>query len=253
MVWGMSPPATPAAPPIPPHMPLAGPVTPEPGVPGGPDDPRVQSRGEEWANILTHGAGLLLAVAGAAVAVTAASLTGSAVRIVTVSIFVTTLIMVYLASTGFHMTRDVARRGKWRLFDHLSIYCLIAGSYSPVLLVSIGGAWGWSLFCVVWTLAATGIVAKTLLVGKFDRFERIDTFLYLAMGWLVVVAIVPLWAALSLPAIGLLALGGVFYSGGCVFFLWDQLPYNHSIWHLFVLGGSVCHYLMILHFVVPLA
>ena len=234
-------------------MPLAEPVNHIPGAPGSPDDPRVQSRGEEIANILTHGAGLLLALTGAAVGITAAAYTGRPTRIVTVSIFVTTLIMVYLASTGFHLTRDPARRQKWRLFDHLSIYCLIAGSYSPVLLVSIGGAWGWSLFCVVWSLAAIGIVTKTLIVGSYDRFEKIDTYLYLAMGWLVLIAIVPLWAALSLPAIGLLALGGVFYSGGCVFFLWEKLPYNHSIWHLFVLGGSVCHFLMIFLFVIPLA
>ena len=217
------------------------------------DDPRVQSRGEELANVLTHGGGLLLAVAGAAVACTAAALTGSAMRIVAVSIFVAALCGVYLTSTAFHLARRPAVRGRWRLLDHAAIYTLIAGTYTPVVLVSLGGAWGWSLFGVVWGLAILGVTVKIFLVGKYDRFERIDTYLYLAMGWLVMVAIVPLWAALPLPAIGLLALGGLFYSGGCVFFLWDRLPYNHAIWHLFVLAGSVCHFFMVLRYVVPLA
>ena len=213
---------------------------------------REHSESEEWANAITHGLGLLLSLVGGVVGIVAAATTGSPTRVVTVSIFALSLVLLYLASTGFHLSRHPARRLKWRLFDHAAIYALIAGSYTPVLLVSLGGAWGWTLFGIVWTMALVGIAFKTVLIGRYDRFERIDTLLYLAMGWLVLVAIVPLWAALSGPAILLLVLGGLCYSGGCVFFLWDSLPFNHSIWHLFVMAGSAFHYFAVVLHVVPL-
>ena len=211
-----------------------------------------QTWGEEAANVATHGLGLIFAVIGVVVGCLVAEAAGGVTRVVTVVVFTGALVLTYLASTGFHLAARRASRQRWRLLDHASIYVLIAGTYTPVLLVAVGGAWGWSLFGVAWAMAAAGVLMKIVLVGRYDKFERLDTLLYLAMGWLCLAGAVPIWNGLSAAALGWLFAGGMFYSVGCVFFLWDRLPYNHAIWHGFVLAGSACHYLSIVGHVVPI-
>ncbi len=217
--------------------------------------PAPVDRPEELANLLTHGVGVLLAVAGTVLAVVAAVATRSPIAIVSAALYGGALILVYGASTGFHeakfFNRPAPLRERWRLLDHAAIYVLIAATYTPVMLVSVGGAWGWSIVAIVWSLAVVGVGMKVVLVGRYDHFERIDTMLYLAMGWLSLVAVVPLWMNLSGAAFAWLVAGGIFYSGGCVFFLWDKLRFNHAIWHLFVLAGSACHWMTIVANVLP--
>ena len=207
---------------------------------------------EEWANALTHGMGLLLAIAGGVVACVQAVWSGSPLRIVTISVFVATLILVYLASTVFHSVADPIRKRRWRTVDHCCIYGLIAGTYTPVVLVGLGGAWGWSLFGTIWGLAIAGVVMKLWIPAeRTNRFERFDTLLYLAMAWIALVAIVPICMSFSTAALTWMVLGGVLYSAGCIFFLWESLPFNHAIWHGFVLGGSACHFFLVLLHVLP--
>lgn len=208
---------------------------------------------EEIANVATHGLGLLLAIAAAAIGCVVAVETGSLLRVVTVAIFTAALVLTYFASTGFHFFGRSPRRHRWRLLDHASIYTLIAATYTPIMLVAVGGTWGWSIVTLVWLMAIVGVTLKVVTIGRYDRFEKIDTGLYLAMGWMSLVAIVPIWMNLSATALTWLFIGGLAYSGGCIFFLWDRLPYNHAIWHLFVLLGSLCHYVVIVGHVVPSA
>lgn len=218
-----------------------------------PYDTNPNTRREEWANVATHGLGLLLALAAAAIGCLAAVETGSLLRVVTVAIFTAALVLMYFASTGFHLAGRSRLRHHWRLLDHVSIYTLIAGTYTPIMLVAVGGVWGWTIVTLVWLMAIVGVTLKILTIGRYDRFEKIDTGLYLAMGWMCIVAIGPIWASLSATALFWLFIGGVAYSGGCIFFLWDRLPYNHAIWHLFVLLGSLCHYIVIVGHVIPAA
>jgi hemolysin III len=211
----------------------------------------LQTAREERANVWTHGIGLALAAAGSVVGLIVAAGTGSVTAIVTTLVFGVTLVLMFFASTGFHLAAWHRHRNRWRLLDHASIYLLIAGTYTPVMLLAVGGAWGWSIVGIVWGLAVVGVSAKLLLVGRFDAFDRIDTAAYLAMGWLCVVALVPIYTGLSTHAFVLLAMGGLAYSAGCIFFVWERLPFNHAIWHGFVLAGAVCHYSMIVGHVVP--
>lgn len=207
---------------------------------------------EELANVLTHGFGLLLAVLGTIIALAAVLATGSPVRIVTVSIFCLTLIGVYLASTAFHMTRCPVKKPRWRIVDHVMIYALIAGSYTPVALLGLGGAWGWFLVVAIWTLAIAGTAMKLLAPRKLFTQDWLDTAIYLAMGWLGVIAVVPIVTTFSAAELTWLVLGGAFYSLGCIFFLWESLRFNHAIWHGFVLAGSTCHFFLIVLYMVPL-
>ena len=193
---------------------------------------------EEWWNAFTHGCGAVLGAAAAAALITAAALGGDPWRIVSVAIFGATLILLYLASTLYHATRTPARKARLRILDHASIYLLIAGTYTPFTLLPLRGGWGWSLFGVVWGLAVVGVVAKLFWTG---RFERLSTFVYLAMGWVVLVAIVPLVERLDLSTLAWLFAGGVAYTAGTAFYVTERIPYAHAIWHLFVIGGSVCH------------
>jgi hemolysin III len=209
-----------------------------------------QTHAEEWANVLTHGIGLLLAIGAALTGLIVAAAYGGVLRFATILTYGLALVLVYLTSTGFHLAgvhrwRD-GTRNAWRLLDHCAIYLLIAATYTPVMLLAVGGAWGWCIFAIIWLLAAAGITFKSLMVGRYDSFDRMDTALYLAMGWLCVVAIVPIWMSLSSTGFLWLVLGGAFYSVGCVFFLWERLRFNHAIWHGFVLVGSACHFAMIL-------
>jgi len=202
----------------------------------------------ELANSLTHGAGLALSVAGCAVLVTLAALRGSAWHIVACSVYGGTLVCLYAASTMYHSVRSRRWKRFWRIVDHSSIYLLIAGTYTPFMLVNLRGAWGWSLFGVVWGLAVAGILFKVWFV---DRVPVASTIVYLLMGWLAVIAVKPLVAMVPTGGLEWILAGGVLYTAGVGFFAWEKLPYHHAIWHLFVIGGSVCHYVAILQYVVP--
>ncbi len=195
---------------------------------------------EEIANAITHGIGTLLSIVGLIILVVMAVLSGDPSRIVSFSIYGSTLIAAYLASTLYHSLPHPRTRYIFKVLDHCSIYLLIAGTYTPILLLSLSGAWSWILMSIVWGLAVLGIVFKVLFV---TRFELVSTLAYVGMGWLCVAA----WGELSrnLPAgaMRLLIIGGVVYTAGVVFYRWDRLPYNHAIWHGFVMGGSLCHFL----------
>lgn len=210
--------------------------------------PAIQTRLEEKWNCITHGVGVAMSLAGLALMVTLASLHGGARLIVTVSVFGVSLVMMYAVSTWYHACRNDQRKCRLQVLDHTMIYALIAGTYTPFLLVMIGGGWGWSLFGVLWGLALGGVVFK-LLLGA--RFELISTLIYIAMGWAGLIAARPFWDALPAGAMGLILAGGVFYTGGVAFFLWERLPFNHTIWHGFVMAGSGLHLLAVLLYVVP--
>lgn len=194
---------------------------------------------EEFANAVTHGIGVVLSVSGLAVLVTSACLRGDPWRIVSAAIFGGALVLLYTASTLYHSFRRTDVKRRLRKLDHAAIFLLIAGTYTPFMLVNLRGAWGWSLFGVVWGLGAVGIALKFRFAG---RFRLVSTLIYLGMGWLVVIAAVPLLRQVPATGLWLLLAGGLCYTGGAGFYLWRRLPYHHAVWHLFVLAGSACHF-----------
>ena len=198
---------------------------------------------EELANTITHGIGLLLSVAGFLVLLVFAIIRGTASHVVACSIYGAALICLYTASTLYHATISPRLKRALKIFDHCAIYLLIAGTYTPFLLLNLRGAWGWSLFGVVWGLALAGILFKFWFV---DHFEYLSTAIYVAMGWMVVIAAKPVLAHVPTATLLWLLAGGLLYSSGVIFYLWKRLPYSHVVWHLFVLGGSACHYFAIL-------
>lgn len=205
---------------------------------------------EEIANSLIHGVGTALSVAGLVVLVVLAALHGDAWRVVSFSIYGSTLIILYLASTLYHGIQHSRVKGVLRIIDHTAIYLLIAGTYTPFLLVSLRGAWGWSLLGVIWGLALLGVGIQSVFVR---RQGKLTVMTYILMGWLCVIALREM--LVNIPPGGLiwLAVGGVLYTTGVLFYVWHKLPYNHAIWHLFVLAGSTAHFLAILLYVLPVA
>lgn len=193
---------------------------------------------EERLNALTHGVGAVASIAGAAILITMAALTGDTWRIVGTAIFSCTLIALYSASTIYHVARSKHLKARLQVIDHAAIYLLIAGTYTPFTLVSLRGGWGWALFGVIWGLAVAGVAFKLFFTG---RFHRISTAIYLLMGWLIVIAIVPALRNIEPATLAWLAAGGLTYTAGVFFFHSRRIPYAHAIWHLFVVGGSVCH------------
>jgi hemolysin III len=205
-------------------------------------------RSEEILHSVMHGVGAVLAAVALALLVTLAALTGDPWRVVGFSIYGATLVVLYTSSTLFHGFRRPRLKALFRIFDHAAIYLLIAGSYTPFLLVTIRGPLGWTLFGITWGFAVLGVVQATLFI---DRLKLAGIIAYLGMGWLIVAALKPLLA--SLPAGGLiwLAIGGACYTLGIVFYLSRRIPYNHAIWHLFVLAGSLSHFFTMLFYVLP--
>jgi hemolysin III len=211
-------------------------------VPAMPERP--QSRGEEIANSVSHGFGLLAAVAAAPVLIVTTAKTGSAINIAGATVFATTTVLLYCASTLYHAVPQTAVKTLLRKLDHGAIFLLIAGTYTPFTLGPLNGPWGWTLFGLVWALAAIGVTLKA-----FDRIEHpiASLGLYLFMGWLCVIAIGPLLERVPLPGLLLLGAGGLAYMAGVGFFAVDsRLRYGHFIWHLFVLAGTSCHFLAVL-------
>jgi hemolysin III len=193
---------------------------------------------EDLANSLTAGLGVAASVAVCVNLVVRASLFGDAWHIVGAAVFGATLIFLYTASTLYHAVRSQRAKARLKVMDHAAIYLLIAGSYTPFTLGDLRGGWGWSLFGVIWGLAACGVVFKLFFTG---RFRRISTGIYIGMGWLAVIAIVPMLREMAPVALGWLLAGGVVYTAGTVFYHSRRVPYAHAVWHLFVLGGSMCH------------
>ncbi len=207
------------------------------------------SRSEEIANSITHGIGIVFAVCAMAVLAVFASLYGDTWHIVSCSIFGATLILLYVASTLYHAVQRPEAKSVLRILDHSAILVLIAGTYTPFTLVNLRGPWGWSLFGVIWGLAVFGIVIETT---RLRRYRAGLIALYVIMGWAVVAAVKPMLENVDRGGLWLLLAGGLAYTGGIVFYLWRRLPYNHAIWHLFVLAGSVLHFFAILFYVIPI-
>lgn len=208
------------------------------------------STAEEIANSITHGVGLLLAIAGLATLVAFAVLRGTAWHIVGCSIFGATLVLSYLTSTLYHSIPIARAKSILRIFDHCAIFLLIAGTYTPLMLVNLRGPWGWSILGVVWGIATLGIIFKVTMLRKWTV---VSVVLYVAMGWVVVVATKPLLSAVAPGGLLLLLLGGLAYTGGVIFYGLRRMPYHHAVWHLFVLAGSVLHFFAVLFYVIPLA
>ena len=206
---------------------------------------RAQSFGEEIANSVSHGVGLLAAVTVAPVLVLSAVRHGGAARIAGAGVFAATMVLLYLTSTLYHaLPRNRAKR-VFQGLDRAAIFLMIAGTYTPFTLGVLRGAWGWTLFGIVWGLALAGLVLTT--VGGI-RYPKLSTSLYLAMGWLILIAVKPLW--LRVPPWGLfwLVAGGFAYTMGVMFYVSKQRTYSHFVWHLFVIAGTACHFVAVLRF-----
>jgi hemolysin III len=204
---------------------------------------RPYSKYEELANSLTHGFGVAMSLVATVVLTLRAIETGDIRRIVTYPLFGVTMILLYTASTLYHSRKSEVSKARLKVFDHISIFYLIAGTYTPITLVGMGGPWGWTIFGVAWALALAGTVFKLFFTG---RFPIISTAIYVGMGWIVVVAVVPLIRTLSTGTLLWLLGGGLFYTGGVVFYAWRRLPFGHAVWHLFVLAGTACHFVAVM-------
>jgi len=202
----------------------------------------------ELINGVTHGVGFLLSIAGLVVLVVLAASRGGARHVVACSVYGSTLILLYLASTLYHSVTAPRAKLVLRLIDHIAIYLLIAGTYTPFTLLTLRGGWGWSLFGVIWGLAIAGSVFKILFIG---RFRKTSVVIYLLMGWLVVVGLKPLLATLPLGGFVWLMAGGAAYTLGVVFYAWKSLPHHHAIWHVFVMLGSTCHFFAVMLYTLP--
>lgn len=207
---------------------------------------RPSTLGEELANSISHGLGLLLAIAGLPLLVLDALRRGGGLPVLGAAVFGTSAILLYLASTLYHAIPHARAKALLRRLDHAAIYLLIAGTYTPIALGVLRGSGGWALLGVIWTLAVAGVIFK-ILAGA--RFRRLSTVLYVAMGWLALVAIGPLWRHMAPGGLAWLFAGGAAYTLGVVFYLLhEKLRYSHFTWHLFVLAGTGCHFLTVLRY-----
>lgn len=203
---------------------------------------------EEIANVVTHSIGMLLSIAGLCLMVVYAAMQREAPHVVGASIFGGAMVVLYGASTLYHTFQNPAAKRIFRILDHACIYLLIAGTYTPFTLIVMPVGWGWSLFGVVWGLALAGIVFKIFCIG---RLEVLCVGVYIGMGWIGIVAVKPLLEALSWGGVAWLTAGGLMYTLGVIFYAWNRLPYNHAIWHLFVMAGTFCHFVTVYWYVLP--
>ncbi len=210
---------------------------------------RAQSTGEELANSLTHGLGVVITLVAGPLLVILALGTGDPWRVVAAAVYATTLLLLFTSSMLYHALRSPRAKAVFQRIDHAAIYLLIAGTYTPFTLVTLRGPWGWSLFGIVWGLAIAGVALK----GAFGaRLPMLSTAVYLGMGWLMVVALRPLTLHVAPRGIVWLVAGGLFYTGGVVFYVRDERRrYHHAIWHLFVLAGSMSHFCAVLWYALP--
>lgn len=198
--------------------------------------------GEEIANSVTHGVGTLLSLAGLVVLVVLSVLSGDPIRIASFTVYGISLVLLHLSSTLYHALTPVRVKRVFRVFDHATIFLLIAGSYTPFLLLGVGGRLGWIMFGIIWALAVNGVAFKAFFTG---RFGVVSTIAYILMGWMAVFVFGPLVSHLPLAAVLWLAGGGISYTLGIIFYAWKKLPYAHMVWHLFVLTGAACHYVAV--------
>jgi len=205
------------------------------------------SPGEEIANTVSHGVGFLAALIGTPFLVLAAGRRGGSLATLGVSVFAGTMMVLYLASTLYHLLPVNRAKRLFRVIDHSAIFLLIAGTYTPFTLGVLRGAWGWTLFGVVWSLAALGVTLKC--VGGI-RYPRLSTTLYVGMGWLALIAIRPLWVHVPVAGWGWLIAGGLAYTAGIVFYAAERVRYGHFVWHMFVLTGTACHFFAVLWYAV---
>jgi hemolysin III len=209
----------------------------------GPPVTRGQSGGEEIANAVSHGVGLAVSLAAAPILIAHTAAQGNAVQTLGASVFAASMVLLYLTSTLYHALPKSRAKRVFRVVEHSAIYLLIAGTYTPFTLGVLRGAWGWTLLGLIWSLAVLGMVL-TALGGV--RYPAVSTVVYVAMGWLIVIAARPVW--LRVPAAGLawLVLGGLAYTIGVAFFAAKRLPFGHFVWHLFVLVGTTCHFFAVM-------
>jgi hemolysin III len=203
---------------------------------------------EERINILSHAIGLLLSIVAVVLLVTRASHFGNAWHIVSAAIFGASLIALYAASTTYHSATGAELRARLRVIDHATIYILIAGTYTPFTLITLNGAVGWTIFAVSWCMAIIGIILKLFFTG---RFNLVSTLMYVFMGWIIIFAVKPLIANLSPEGLFWLVAGGLSYTIGAIIYSIKKVPLNHAIFHLFVLGGSICHFVAVYFYVLP--
>lgn len=201
--------------------------------------------GDEWANCLTHAIGLVLSFIGLILLIQSPVRENDYWRLLNFTIYGGSLITLYAASTCYHAVRRPKLKRLFRIIDHCAIYVLIAGSYTPFTMLLLGGIWGWTLFSIIWSLAVLGIFMKLFYM---HRFKILSTSLYLFMGWLVIIAVEPLMERFHSAGLYWLLAGGLCYTFGIIFFALDKRRFYHAIWHLFVLGGSICHYVAILFY-----
>ncbi len=207
---------------------------------------RIQTPFEERLNTWSHAVGALLGIAGLVLLILSALQVKLPWSLFSVIVYGISIIVLFSASAFYHAVKGEKRKHYFRIVDHISIYMLIAGTYTPVLLIALPDSLGWLLFWVVWGIAAFGVVLKLFFTGKFEVFS---TLLYLVMGWLIVFDFSNVSTALGSNGVLLLFAGGLFYTIGIVFYAIERIPYNHVIWHLFVLGGAICHFFMIYFYV----
>ncbi|RLD80405.1 MAG: hemolysin D [Bacteroidetes bacterium] len=201
---------------------------------------------EELLNTISHGIGLILSVPALILLIVYANIEGNIWHIVSFSIYGCSLILLYLASTLYHAAKKPELKQKLNIFDHSAIYVLIAGTYTPFALVTLNGFWGWLIFGIVWSIALIGLVLKLFYIGKY---RKLSTLAYVLMGWVVIIAIKPLIDNLSTEGLFWLFIGGVFYTVGAILYLIKKLPYNHAIFHVFVLLGSLSHFFSVFYYV----
>jgi len=197
------------------------------------------SIGEEIANSITHGVGAALSIAAMVILIFIASQYRDAWRIVSFAIYGSSLFMLYLASTLYHAFTHEKTKQFFRLMDHSSIFLLIAGTYTPPTLIAMRGVWGWTLFGLIWAMAVGGLIFEIIFIG---RYKLISVGIYVAMGWLAIIAIKPMIEMLPEGMMKWIVLGGLFYTFGIIFYIWKKIPYNHAVWHLFVMAGSAMHF-----------
>src|SRR6187399_2651112 len=206
---------------------------------------------EELANAITHGVGFVASLIGMPILVLAAMEHGERAAVIGASVFGSTLVALYAASTFYHAVPHPRLKQRLRVIDHAAIYLLIAGTYTPFTLGVLRGAWGWTLFGFVWTLAALGVLFKVIFGS--GRYSKLSTTIYVVMGWVIVAAIKPLFLSMDRVGLILLIAGGLLYTGGVVFYVDKRRAWTHPVWHLFVLGGSACHYFAVLYYAWPTA
>lgn len=204
---------------------------------------------EEIFNSVSHGLGIPLSIAALVLMIIFAAIYGNAWHIVSVIIYGVSLIVLYSASTLYHGAKRLKRKWYLNLFDHSAIFVLIAGTYTPFTLITLRGPWGWSIFGVIWGLTIIGIVFKLFFYSH--KYRKISAIIYILMGWICIIAIKPLTENLELEGLLWLFIGGVIYSLGVIFYLWKKLPFAHGVFHIFVLLGSIAHFISIFFYVLP--